>query len=249
MNKKNIIIVGGTGLLGTAISLHLAKLGNNIIVADTNLTKGKKIQKNNKNIILIKCNVNLDRDIDNLIIKSKKLFKKIDTVIYCAYPRSIKWGKSFEKLERKYLNIDLNNHLGSSIIFSQKIIKMFMDQKYGNLIHFSSIQAIGAPKFNHYKGTKMTSPIEYSAMKAGIVSITKYLAKLYKKKNVRVNCISPGGIIDGQSKKFLIKYKADCGTKGMLDPKDILSTVEFLISENSKYITGQNVIVDDGWSL
>ena len=95
----------------------------------------------------------------------------------------------------------------------------------------------------------MISPIEYSAIKSGIISITKWLAKYYKKNNIRVNCISPGGIFDGQDKIFLDNYNAECNSKGMLDPEDIVGTIIFLISSDAKYINGQNIVVDDGWSL
>ena len=77
----------------------------------------------------------------------------------------------------------------------------------GNLIHISSIQGISAPKFEHYEGTNMSSPIEYSAIKSGVIAITKWLAKKYKNMNIRVNCVSPGGILDNQPIKFLEKYR------------------------------------------
>ena len=95
----------------------------------------------------------------------------------------------------------------------------------------------------------MNSPIEYTAIKSGIISITKYLAKLFIKKNIRVNCISPGGIESKQPVKFKKKYKKDCGNKGLLSASDIGSSLLYLISDNSKYVNGQNLIVDDGWSF
>ena len=106
-----------------------------------------------------------------------------------------------------------------------------------------------APKFEHYKNTKMISPVEYSAIKSGIISITKYLAKYYKKKGLRINCVSPGGIYSGQPKNFIKKYKNSCNSKGLLEGKDVSNLIKFLLSEDSKYITGQNLIIDDGWSL
>ena len=97
--------------------------------------------------------------------------------------------------------------LGGSILLSKQIIKIFRKQSYGNLILLSSIQGVSAPKFEHYKGTKMSSPIEYGAIKSGIISITKYLAKLVRNTEIRVNCVSPGGILDKQPAKFLKAYK------------------------------------------
>ena len=106
-----------------------------------------------------------------------------------------------------------------------------------------------SPKFKHYKNTSINSPIEYTAAKAGIISITKYLAKYLKDKNIRVNSISPGGILDNQPEKFRNAYQESCVSKGLLDAEDLIGTIEFLLSSRSKYINGQNIIIDDGWSL
>ena len=95
----------------------------------------------------------------------------------------------------------------------------------------------------------MTSPIEYTAVKSGIISLTSWLAKYFKNKNIRVNCISPGGILDHQTELFLEKYRSSCTNKGMLDPTDVAGTVLFLLSDQSKYINGQNIVIDDGWTL
>jgi NAD(P)-dependent dehydrogenase (short-subunit alcohol dehydrogenase family) len=95
----------------------------------------------------------------------------------------------------------------------------------------------------------MNSSIEYSAIKSGIISITKYLAKYYKGNNLRINCISPGGIKDNQPKLFIKRYKSSCLSKGLLDAPDLFGLVNFLLTEESKYINGQNIIIDDGWSL
>jgi NAD(P)-dependent dehydrogenase (short-subunit alcohol dehydrogenase family) len=96
----------------------------------------------------------------------------------------------------------------------------------------------------------MHSPIEYSAIKSGIISISKYLAKYYRNKNIRINSISPGGIKDiNQPKLFIKRYKESCNSKGLLDGSDLSGLVLFLLSNQSKYITGQNLVIDDGWSL
>jgi NAD(P)-dependent dehydrogenase (short-subunit alcohol dehydrogenase family) len=95
----------------------------------------------------------------------------------------------------------------------------------------------------------MISPIEYSASKHALIGITRYLSKYYKGNNIRVNCVSPGGILNGQDQVFQSQYRASCNNKGMLDAEDIVGTFIFLLSDLSKFINGQNIIVDDGWSL
>ena len=105
--------------------------------------------------------------------------------------------------------------MGGTIFFSQRILKYFLKQNEGKLILVASIQGIQPPKFDHYKNLNMSSPIEYSAIKAGVISITKYLSKYYKNKNIRVNCISPGGIEDNQPSLFKKRYKFSCNTKSI----------------------------------
>ena len=128
-------------------------------------------------------------------------------------------------------------------------MKQFIEQGYGELIHVSSIQGVQSPKFEHYKNTEMYSPIEYSAIKSGIISMTKWLAKYHKNKNIRVNCVSPGGIKDNQLDIFLKRYKEDCTNIGMLSPDVISNAILFLLSPAANAINGHNLVVDDGWTL
>ncbi len=95
----------------------------------------------------------------------------------------------------------------------------------------------------------MVSPIEYSAIKSGIISITRYISSYCKGENIRANCISPGGILDDQPESFLKNYMSTCSTKGMLDADDLNGTLLYLLSDYSKYTNGQNIVVDDGWTL
>lgn len=243
ISKKKILILGSSGLIGSAISNSLIK-DNFLVLVDR---KSNIKLKKNSNCINIKLDITKVKNIKKIINICHRV--KIDSVIYCAYPKSNEWGTKFGNLKLSKINEDINNQLGIPIYIGQEIIKFFKKQKNGNLIFLSSIQGVAAPKFEHYLNTNMSSPIEYSAVKSGIISITKYMAKFCKNMSIRVNCISPGGIKDNQNPKFLKRYKSDCLNKGMLDTKDITGTVAFLLSEESKYINGQNIIIDDGWTL
>ena len=241
-SNKNILILGGSGLIGTQIVKNLVSVGYNVYVMDKK--KNKYLTK--KNMILCDISkINLfNRKFDLLTQK-----EKIDTVINLSYLKNKNWGKKFLKLKPNDVKENLFLQLGTIILTSQKIIDYFINKKKGNLILFSSIQGISAPKFSHYSNTNMSSPIEYSAAKAGIINMTKYIAKFCEKKKIRVNCISPGGVLDNQPKKFIKRYKESCLSKGLLDSNDLNGIVEFLVSEKSNFINGQNIIIDDGWSL
>ena len=249
--KKTIIVTGGAGRIGSALATDLVKHGHKVLLGDINNSKLLKIKKklSSKNIEIFQGNLTTKTNIDKFIKFGVRKFKNIDAAVHCSYPTSKKWGARLEDLEEIHLKNDLQNQLGGSIIFSQRIMKYFLKQKKGNLILISSIQGIQAPKFNHYKNLNMTSPIEYSAIKSGIISITKYLSKYYKNKNIRINCVSPGGIKDNQPKLFTKRYRQSCNSKGLLDGEDISKLILFLLSDKSKYITGQNLVIDDGWSL
>lgn len=144
---------------------------------------------------------------------------------------------------------NLSSNLGGYFLASQRYAKYFQKQGYGNIVNIASIYGVVAPKFDIYDETEMTSPVEYAVIKAGLIHLTKYMAKYLKGKNIRINTISPGGILNNQPKQFLKKYNNQCSTKGMLDAKDLNGTLIFLLSDASSYLNGQNIVVDDGFCL
>ena len=247
----NILITGGSGKIGSQLAFDIAKKGWVPILADINEDSLARVSKSleGKKHHCILTDITSQKGISNCIIESLSKCGEIDAAVHAAYPRSLGWPNKFETLNEKFLKEDLINQLGSAILFSKEITKYFLSKRRGILIHISSIQGISAPKFNHYLDTDMTSPIEYAAIKSGIISITKWLAKYYKGKGMRINCISPGGIKDKQPDSFINNYKNDCNNIGMLSSSQITSTILFLLSNDSLAINGQNLIVDDGWSL
>ena len=95
----------------------------------------------------------------------------------------------------------------------------------------------------------MQSPIDYTVVKSSTIAVTKWLSKFYRDQNIRVNCISPGGIKDNQPEIFLERYRKSCNNIGMLEPDHISGAILFLLSDLSIAINGQNIVVDDGWTL
>jgi NAD(P)-dependent dehydrogenase (short-subunit alcohol dehydrogenase family) len=95
----------------------------------------------------------------------------------------------------------------------------------------------------------MTMPVEYAVIKSGVLQLTKYLARYLSGDNIRVNAISPGGIADGQAQPFMEAYRSYCLGKGMLDAGDVSGALLFLLSDLSQFVNGQNLVVDDGFSL
>ena len=122
------------------------------------------------------------------------------------------------------------------------------EQNDFSLVNISSIYGVVAPKFEVYDNTKMTMPVEYAAIKSALLHLSKYVVAYVADSRFRVNSVSPGGLFDNQPEAFLAKYKEHTLGKGMLDPGDILGSIIFLLSDNSKYINAQNLIIDDGFT-
>ena len=122
------------------------------------------------------------------------------------------------------------------------------NQEFGSIVNISSIYGTVGPDFTIYEGTNMTMPAAYSAIKGGVINFTRYLASYLGPQNIRVNTISPGGIFDNQPANFVDNYNKKVPLRRMGLPNDITPSVIFLLSDESSYITGQNIIIDGGWT-
>lgn len=251
---KNVLITGAAGRIGSATARSVLSEGANVILADISAKKlncfvGSLPSSCQGRVYALIADVTSELGISALIDEAVAAVGPLTSAVHSAYPTSSGWGTPFEELRFPFLYEDLSNQLGGAILFSQQILRHFQANNGGDLVHISSIQGVCAPKFEHYQGTSMTSPIEYAAIKAGVIAITRWLAKYYSNRNIRVNCVSPGGVLDNQPAEFLMRYRASCTNFGMLKGEQVASAVVFLLSPAAQAINGQNLIVDDGWSL
>lgn len=246
MNKKIVVVTGSKGLLGKSIVKKLSD--NNIITVGLDiLNKGyKKINKNHYELYVdISSELSIKETLKYISIKIGKISGWVNN----AYPRTKDWGNKLEEVEIDSFNENLKNHLSGYFACSRLVLENMKKNKSGSVVNISSIYGFLAPDFKIYEGTKMTSPVAYSAIKGAIINLTKYFASYYGKYKIRVNTISPGGIFDSQNKIFVNRYIAKTFLKRMGSPDDIANAVYFLVSEDSTYITGHNLIVDGGYSV
>lgn len=256
LKNKTIIITGGSGMIGSAFSIVSAKYGANVVIIDIdkkksdNLVKQIKEKTGNDKIIYLKCNITSLNDVKKAIDIILNNFGEISVLVNNAYPRNKNYGKKYEDVTYEDFCENINLHIGGYFLITQQVSKVMIRQDYGNIINTGSIYGFTAPRFEIYEGTEMTTPVEYAATKGAIINLTKYLASYLGKYNIKVNCISPGGVYDHQPETFVKKYsqKVLLG-KRMANVDDLTGALLFLLSDASKYITGQNIIVDGGWSL
>lgn len=244
MNKlqsKVIVVTGGSGLLGTAIvetlSSESAIVINAEINVDDNLEEG-----------IIDCDVTSEVSVRLCIQKVVGKYGRIDGWVNNAYPRTNDWGTKFEEISIESWKQNVDWQLNSVFTCCQLVTEQMKLQKSGAIVNISSIYGVSGPDFTLYNGTGMTMPAAYSAIKGGIINFTRYLASYYGRMGIRVNCVSPGGIFANQNPSFVSQYEAKVPMGRMGKPDDIAPPVAFLLSDDAKYVTGHNLIVDGGWT-
>jgi NAD(P)-dependent dehydrogenase (short-subunit alcohol dehydrogenase family) len=255
LKGKVVVITGGAGLIGKEFVKAVIENSGIAIIADINEELGLKVKEdlskelNTTSIDFVKLDITSKSSLNECIQYLEKKYERIDALVNNAYPRNKNYGRHFFDVEYEDFIQNLGLNLGGYFTASQQFAQYFKKQGYGNIINISSIYGVVAPKFEVYDNTPMTMPVEYAAIKSGLIHLTKYMAKYFKGLNIKVNALSPGGIFDHQPEAFLEKYKEKCLNKGMLDKSDLKGTLVYLLSDMSMYVNGQNIVVDDGFSL
>ena len=252
LENKVILVAGAAGLLGSRVVEQLLQHGAHVIASDLSC---ERVEQQ-----LVKLGV--DTAANNIAIRTLNLldkqevctfFQSLDTLdgaVNCSYPRNKTYGKHFYDVDVDSFNDNVSLHLGSAFLFTQQCAAYFERTKHSlSVVNMSSIYGVIAPRFDVYDNTPMTMPVEYAAIKSAIQHISRYAAAYVDNSLFRVNCVSPGGILDGQPVEFLKAYQSYTHGKGMLDSKDVVGPVVYLLSDLSRHMTGQNLIVDDGFTL
>tara|TARA_B100001057_G_scaffold184276_1_gene184991 strand:+ start:3885 stop:4619 length:735 start_codon:yes stop_codon:yes gene_type:complete len=239
LKNKNIVVTGGNGLLGAEFVSKLRSDGATVFNLE------KNIDSDDFNI---NCDITNENSVKKAIKNITKKYQKIDGWVNNAYPRTKDWGNKFEDVSYESWKKNIDLQLGSVFLCSKLVVDHMKKNRSGSLLNIASIYGVVAPEFSIYKGTSMTTPAAYSAIKGGVINFSRYLASYYGKYGIRINCVSPGGIFNNQSKTFIKNYISNVPLMRMANPDDISPIVSFLMSNDSKYITGQNIVVDGGWT-
>lgn len=255
LKDKVVVITGGAGLIGKEFVKAVVENDGIAIIADINEDVGKKTKEdlskelNTANIDFIKLDITSRDSLDRCVEYLDKKYHRIDALVNNAYPRNKNYGRDFFDVELNDFNENISLNLGGYFLTSQMFALYFKKQKFGNIINISSIYGVVTPRFEIYEGTNMSMPVEYAVIKSALLHMTKYMAKYFKGMNIRVNAISPGGVLNSQPREFIDRYNSYASSKGMIDPQDLSGTLVYMLSDMSKYVNGQNIVVDDGWSL
>jgi 3-oxoacyl-[acyl-carrier protein] reductase len=237
LKKKNIIITGASGGIGNSIIEKFNECGANILASGTRIEKLEKLKNKFNNIKILKFDISQSEKIEEFIENASNELGGLDCIVNNA---GITQDNLAIRMSLEEWKNVININLTSTFLMSKFAIKKMLKNKKGKIVNITSV-------VGH---TGNLGQANYTASKAGIVAMSKSLAIEYAKKNINVNCISPGFIktamtdkIDEKFKEVIIS-KIPSGRLGV--PEDIANAVLFLASSKSDYINGETLHVNGG---
>ena len=238
LSNKNIIITGASGGIGNSIVKRLHECGANILASGTKLEKLEELKSKYENIKVLKFDISATNQIEEFIENaSKELGGSLDCIINNAGITQDNLAIRMSLEEWKKV-IDIN--LTSTFLLSKYSIKKMLKNKSGKIVNITSV-------VGH---TGNLGQANYTASKAGIIAMSKSLAIEYAKKNININCISPGFIKTAMTDKLDDKFKEAIISKipssRLGEPEDVANAVIFLASDQSNYISGETLHVNGG---
>ncbi len=269
LENKNVLITGAAGLLGKEHASAILEVGGKVILTDVTKKKledTKKIlssQFNPNSILISKMDVTKKEDILKVSKDLSKSKIRVDVLINNAAINP-KVGKKlnptkklrFENFSSEDWNLELDVGLKGAFFCSQIFgTKMASDSKGGVILNISSDLSVISPDQRIYqlKGisedNQPVKPVTYSVIKNGLIGLTKYVATYWSLKGVRCNALSPGGVLTDQDNEFIKKLNRLIPLGRMASKDEYRSTVQYLCSEASSYVNGQNIVVDGGRTI
>ncbi|MBP6060430.1 MAG: SDR family oxidoreductase [Candidatus Pacebacteria bacterium] len=263
MNKKSLIktliITGANGIIGSVVCEKALENGFRVAAFDLQTDELEKIKKKYPEELLIHaCDIRVKHEIELGLSKVLDKWHSIDGLFNNAAwkgSNSQDFFKPFEdwSLEswRDILSVNLD-----AVMLIDQIIGSYMAnvQGFGSIVHTASIYGVVAPDQRIYEGSdylggSINTPAVYSVSKGAVIALMKHLAAYWGHKGVRVNAVSPGGVESGQNTVFKEKYSARVPLARMAKAEEIAEGVLFLLSDQSCYITGHNLVIDGGLTV
>lgn len=259
------IVTGGVGLLGIEFCRTLAEAGAAVAVVDLSVSASQgtaeRLTKSSYQALAVPANITDPESVNAMVEKVLSEFGKIDILVNSAAldpkfdPEALKKGitpGAFEDYPLDQWNSAINVNLTGMFLVTQACVKPMIAQgKKGSIINICSTYGLNGPDQRIYiKDDERVAfkPVYYSVTKAGVMGFTKYLAAYYAETEIRVNALTPGGVYNNHEDYFVKNYSAKTIMGRMAKKDEMNGALLFLASDASSYMTGNNVVVDGGWT-
>jgi NAD(P)-dependent dehydrogenase (short-subunit alcohol dehydrogenase family) len=259
------IVTGGGGQLGTEFCKTLAEAGASVVVVDLNVSASQaaadSLTSGGYKALAIPTNITQPDEVDALVRRALSTFGRLDILVNSAAldpkfdPDAVNKGitpGAFEDYPLDLWNSALNVNLTGMFLMTQACVKPMLEQgKKGSIINICSTYGLNGPDQRIYikDGQRVAfKPVYYTVTKAGVMGFTKYLAAYYAGTDIRVNALTPGGVFNNHEDYFVKNYSAKTIMGRMAHKDEMNGALLFLASDASSYMTGNNVVVDGGWT-
>jgi len=269
LKNKIVLVLGGRGYLGRGFCQALCEQNALVISADlpmeSKAASSSTFVESYSNIEQHDVDVTDKKSVVQLVSLILKKHGRIDTLVYSVTAKPYDFYLPFTECSLEGWQSVIRSELDGLFLVTQEVGRSMEEKEDGNIIFISSIYGVVGNDQRLYKGSnlddlysdsqktqKRNQPYSHSVypvVKGGVISLTRYLAAYWGEKNIRVNCISPGGVYhEGENETFVKKYSEKVPLGRKAEVEEIASSVVFLAADESSYITGQNIIIDGGWT-
>lgn len=250
LSDKVVVLTGACGTIGRYLSAELLKRDNKVIAVDTNQAALESLKSElSGGVKICRSDVSDPDSCKALADEVKREFGEADVLInnHQCKPEGFLYTDAEDfpfELWKQIVDVNLTG----TFLMCKEIGRLMLEAEKGAIINVASTYGVVSSNPSLYENNTFGNPVAYSASKGGVVMLSKYLAANWASKGVRVNCISPHGILNKVDKEFEARFKKMSPLGRVMDVSEILGGILFLASDDSSYMTGSNLILDGGWT-
>jgi NAD(P)-dependent dehydrogenase (short-subunit alcohol dehydrogenase family) len=250
LDGRIALVTGGAGNVGRPIVRGLAEAGATVVLASRNEAKCKayaaELAGEGLQVQGEKCDLASESDIRSLCDRILERHGRLDILFNNSLVRA---GGDLRHTTAAEWEVSMRVNATGLFLACQIFSEPMQAQRSGSIVNIGSIYGMVGPDFSLYEGTRLANRVDYAFAKGGMLNLTRYLASYLAQWNVRVNCVSLGGVATTDlPASFIANYTRKTLLDRMADAVDIQGPAVFLASDASRYITGANIPVDGGWT-
>jgi NAD(P)-dependent dehydrogenase (short-subunit alcohol dehydrogenase family) len=259
LDGRTAVVTGGAGHLGLAIAEALAEAGAQVVLVDRDQAvcdAQADLLRRTKGMGAVALALAVDlgdpQAASTIVARTLESVGRLDILVnnaaFTGDSRLAGWAVPFPQQSLEAWDAAVRTNLTAPFLLVREAQEALAASGRGSIINVASIYGELGPDFSLYEGTAMANPAAYGASKGGLIQLTRHLATVLAPR-IRVNAISPGGVERGQPAQFQERYRARTPLGRMATEEDVKGAVAFLASDAAAYITGQNLMIDGGWSV